>query len=113
MIRITEREWSFLRLLAFCMVVVMAILGVRETHQRTDGDRQSVIEFCKDSNARTADLKALFDDLIRPPRPEDYAFIADQKLREGAQAQAQSRYEETRKRLDSFGRPRDCDHLFD
>jgi hypothetical protein len=104
--------WAAYRLAAFAVIVFLAVLGFAEVHQRADGDRQAAISYCEDGNRRTAELKSFFNDLIREPRAEDYAYIVDPKLREGALAQSRASYAKMKERLDRFGQPRDCQGLF-
>src|SRR6266496_2286435 len=114
----SNKSWAYWRLAAFLVIVLLTTLGFRETSARSDADRQSrqdlrnqSVTFCQDGNDRTATLKDLMNSLIRPPRPEDVAFIPDAKLREGAYNQALARYQENKAKVDAFGKPRDCERL--
>lgn len=109
-----NRRWGLMiwRVGTLLAIAILTAGGLSEVSSRQDSITRSNRWFCDDAERRSKDLKTFLNGVLREPRAEDFAFINDPVLREGAFNAAKARYAENKKQLDGFGQPRDCVALF-
>jgi hypothetical protein len=107
---------SHWRLVAFLLVVIVAVVGTWDLRQRGEREnailRQAQVQTCESNNMTRAALRGFLQKTVQPPDPIAYAYITDQKLREGVIAQATERYRSIKRDTDAAFADRDCGALF-